>query len=149
ENEPLPPRLLNPNVPRDLETICLKCLEKDPTRRYPAARDLVAELNRFLRGEPIQARPISRIEKAWRWCRSKPIVASLTAAVGTLVVVLVAGTWIAAWRIERARRAEFQQRERATQANFELAHANTRLGESVTILELQRAEESFRSGDAS
>src|SRR5262249_10331143 len=137
ESEPLPPRLLNPNVPRDLETICLKCLEKDPSRRYAAARDLADELNRFLRGEPIQARPISRIEKAWRWCRGKPIVASLTATVAALVMLLVSGSWIAAWRIERARRAESQQRARATQANMELAQANTRLEDSVTTLELQ------------
>src|SRR5512134_3247063 len=79
--EPVSPTLLNPHLPRDLTTICLKCLEKDPAWRYQTAQELADDLGRWLRKEPIQVRPVSRPEKVWRWCRRKPLVASLTAAV--------------------------------------------------------------------
>lgn len=78
-HEPVQPRRLNPRIPQDLETICLKCLEKDPDRRYGSATELNEELQRFLKGEPILARPISRAAILWRWCRRNPVTASLTA----------------------------------------------------------------------
>jgi eukaryotic-like serine/threonine-protein kinase len=148
-SEPLSPRALNPSVPLDLETICLKCLEKDSAQRYATARDLADELARFRSGEPIRARPVSALEKGWRWCRRNPVLAAMTVLATVLLIALALGSWIATWRIELARRAEFRQGSRATQANVELANANTRLKESVATLELQRAEQSFRSGDAS
>jgi serine/threonine protein kinase len=77
--EPPPPRKLSAAVPRDLETISLKCLEKDPARRYATAGDLAAELRRYLAGEPIHARPISRPARAWRWCRRKPALSAVAA----------------------------------------------------------------------
>ncbi len=80
-DEPPSPRKLNARVPRDLETICLKCLEKDPKRRYAAATELANELRRFLDGKPILARPIGRAARIVRWCKRQPIVASLIAAV--------------------------------------------------------------------
>lgn len=104
--EPVSPRLLNATVPLDLETICLKCLEKEPGRRYQTAEDVVQELERFLSGEPILARPISRVGQAWRWCRRKPTIAALATATILLLLAIVIGSPIALYRIqESARRA--------------------------------------------
>jgi serine/threonine protein kinase/formylglycine-generating enzyme required for sulfatase activity len=89
KQEPVSPRQLNASIPLDLNTIALKCLEKDPTRRYEFARNVGDELQRFLRGEPIVARPISAIERAWRWCKRKPLIPSIAAA--ALVISTIAG----------------------------------------------------------
>jgi hypothetical protein len=97
--EPRPPRRLNDKIPRDLETICLKCLEKAPAKRYTTAAELAAELRRFLAGEPIQARPVGQAERGWRWCRRNPAVAGLLAAVA---VTLLLGTGVAWWLAIRA-----------------------------------------------
>src|SRR5207247_1367557 len=99
--DPVPPRSLAPTVPRDLETICLKCLEKEPNRRYQTARELADELGRFLRNEPILARPVSNLEKGWRWCRRNPALASLTLATVVLLLALATGAPIAIYEIQQ------------------------------------------------
>ena len=89
QDEPPSPRKLHSRIPRDLETICLKCLEKDPAKRYSTSQAVAEELRRHLRGESIQARPIGPMGRTWRWCRRQPVIAALIAAVA---IVLVAGT---------------------------------------------------------
>ena len=84
------PRRLNPSLPRDLETVCLKCLDRDPGRRYSSADALADDLDRFARREPVLARPVSPFGKAWRWCRRSPALASaLTLSAAALVAVAI------------------------------------------------------------
>jgi eukaryotic-like serine/threonine-protein kinase len=107
DHEPMAPRLLVPGVPADLETICLRCLAKEPGKRFPTAQELADELDRFLRGEPILSRPVSDIERVWRWCQRKPVLALLGAVTALLLLALLIGGPIAFWRISLARdRAE-------------------------------------------
>jgi WD40 repeat protein/serine/threonine protein kinase len=94
---PVSPRRLQPGLPRDLDTICLKCLEKQPEKRYASALALADDLARFLAGQPILARPIGRLEHAWRWCRRNPALATLSAAVTVLLLLLGIGLPVAAW----------------------------------------------------
>src|ERR1051326_5398766 len=133
EAEAVPPRLLSPGIPRDLETICAKCLQKEPTRRYGSARQLAEELGRFLRDEPIRARPISSIGKLSRWCRRKPALAVALGAVATLALVIAIGSPIAILRINRARKLEqtarLETQQQLYSALVEQARATVRSGE--------------------
>jgi serine/threonine-protein kinase len=103
--EPVPPRRLNPKVPRDLETICLKCLEKEPAKRYARAGALAEDLRRFQAGEAIVARPAGRLEQVVKWAKRKPAAAGLC---GVLVAAVLAAGAVWAWLVEQAaeRRAE-------------------------------------------
>ncbi len=92
--DPVSLRSLNPAIPRDLETICLKCLEKSPARRYQTGNELADELQRYLDDRPILARPTSRTEKFVRWCRRNPFIAGSIAAVSVAAVVAIISLWI-------------------------------------------------------
>ncbi len=99
--EPVAPHLLNPLVPRDLETICLKCLEKEPARRYETALEVEQELTRFAQGHPILARPLSRLEKLIRWARRNPTVAL---AISFGMLCFLSGFAVSIWQADRAGR---------------------------------------------
>src|SRR5262249_30828085 len=86
--EPVPPRRLQPNLSPDLEAVCLKCLEKEPTRRYASAAELADDLARFRNGAPTHARPISLVRRLGRWARRHPTVAGLTTAVALLLLIV-------------------------------------------------------------
>lgn len=139
--EPIPPSRLLTGIPRDLETICLKCLEKDPARRYASAAMLAADLVRFLGREPIHARPISRLERGLRWCRRKPIVAGLLAAVILLVVLALGGTsWGYLQAVAERDRAE-GEKDRADEKTTEAFRLK-----AIADEQLQRAEELLYTG---
>ncbi|MBV9123333.1 MAG: protein kinase, partial [Planctomycetes bacterium] len=122
DHEPQRPRALDPGIDRDLETVCLKCLDKDPARRYDSAAALADDLERWLRGEPISARPVSRGERAWRWCRRKPVVAGLAAAVAALFVVGAVGAAFSAVHFRNAAKQERQLAQAADEARHDAVH---------------------------
>src|SRR5205823_869557 len=100
--EPVPPRRLQPQLPRDLETICLKCLEKEPSRRYASAGLLAEDLRRFLAGEPITARPAPLWERALKWAKRRPAKALLLALVAFGIAI---GLPLVTWLWQRAETA--------------------------------------------
>jgi serine/threonine protein kinase len=118
--EAVPPRRLRPRLPQDLETICLMCLQKEPRKRYASAHDLADDLQRFLTGKPITARRTGLLERAWRWCRREPALATLTAALAMVLVsglLSVTGLWLRAERLRQV--AETKSSE--AHENFRLA----------------------------
>jgi tetratricopeptide (TPR) repeat protein len=112
--EPVPPSRLQPKVPRDLETVCLKCLEKQPGRRYPSALELADDLRRFLDGEPVRARPVSAARRVVQWVRRRPALATLLSG-GLAGVLVVAGLlgWHTADRAAHRREQEKVERQLA------------------------------------
>ena len=102
DNDPAPPRLTNPQADRDLETIALKCLRKEPGARYGTAEEVAQDLERWLAGDPILARPLGPFATVWRWSRRHPAAALLGVALILALAAIVVGTGIAAMRIQRA-----------------------------------------------
>src|SRR5207237_256587 len=120
----------NPQVPRDLEVICLKCLHKEPEKRYGGAAELADDLQRWLDGEPIRARAVSRRERAVKWVRRNPLLAAMTAVV---VLALLAGTGVSmGFAIAAQQQAELAQDNEADAVakGKDLASANTELKQS-------------------
>lgn len=137
--EPVSVRALNPAITKDLETICHKCLQKDPTRRYPSAAALADDLARTLRGEPIAARPVSTVERSMRWAKRRPAIASLSAAVVIAIAAGIAGTSVYAMRANVLAEKASDEAQRATiQAN--IASDNEKLAKD----EAKKAETEFR-----
>lgn len=162
ETEPISPRLLNPAVPKDLETICLKCLEKEPHKRILTGELLAEELERFLNGEPILSRPISRVERVWRACKRNPAVASLIATVLLVLVVGVVTTTTFAvlakqeanknsrlTAIEKASRKKAEQAEKIASKQRDLASDNAERAERLLYgSQIRLAQLNWEQGNA-
>jgi WD40 repeat protein/serine/threonine protein kinase len=143
-DEPRSPRGLNDCIPRDLETICLKAMAKEPRRRYQTARELGCDLRRFLQGEPIQARPVSTWERGIRWARRQPALAGLLAVSG--VAVLALSVVVTALLYNAQLKQSLQQSERAK----EKAEAATLEAEKTKyFLRIARAHAGWRDGNMS
>jgi WD40 repeat protein len=122
-DEPVPPGQLQPKTPRDLETICLKCLHKVPRKRYASALELAEDLHRYLEGVPIRARPISAWERLGKWTRRRPAVAALL-ALSLLASVVVVGLLVRQWQLARVAQHDAEARaETETRAKQEAEQA--------------------------
>ncbi|HSQ55895.1 MAG TPA: tetratricopeptide repeat protein [Gemmata sp.] len=136
--EPVPPCRLQPHVPKDLETICLKCLQKEPEKRYAGCRELAEDLRRFRGGEAIRARPVGKMERAWRWCRRNPRTATLSLAIGILTCVVAASLTLVVSRMNREREATAQTRnaanDRIEQAGNAVYHGDYRRAQELLAL---------------
>jgi WD40 repeat protein len=154
--EPVSVRQLQAKVPPDLETICHKCLQKDPRKRYGSALDLADDLRRFLDGRPIVARPVGRVERLWRWCKREPVVATLLAAV---LVVLAAGATVSGMlavqarrEAERADEKADEAEENAVRAREEARRADAKAGEALrnekeALAQKEKAEKEKKRAD--
>ncbi|MCI0747389.1 MAG: protein kinase [Verrucomicrobia subdivision 3 bacterium] len=132
DSEPISPRVLNREVPRDLDVLCLRCLEKEPRNRFASAQELAEELGRFLAGKPIQSRPVSAAEKLWRWSRRHPAIAALVLA---LCGAVGAGFLGIQWQLRQTRANELAARRNAYAADMSLAQV------SLEANNLRRARE--------
>src|SRR5262245_44283904 len=144
ERDPAPPRSVRRTIPRDLETICLKCLQKDPARRYRSADALADDLERYLRGEPIQARRTGTAERVGKWARRRPAVAGLALAVIGLPGVVIA---LLAPRLHRAEAGLTEAGEREKELK-EVAEERSRAAKLVeATLDFEKGSTRLQQGD--
>jgi thiol-disulfide isomerase/thioredoxin len=134
EDEPAPPRRLNPRLDRDLETICLTCLNKDPRRRYASADALARDLGRYLAGEPILARRIGRLERAGKWIRRRPLAAALVVVLGLATVLLTVGGWLFSVRLQAAVRTAQKAQAAAEQGEQDAEQKRRQLNDYLVYL---------------
>jgi WD40 repeat protein len=169
--EPVPPRLLVPKVPRDLETVCLKCLHKEATKRYASAADLAEDLRRFQAGEPIRARPVGPVGRLTRWARRRPALTALVGVSGLALLALVGGGggWYHSTRLqtalgeasrqrdlaslaqeaaEEARQGEEEQRKRAEAARAGEARERARAEGLLYFMSIERAHSAWRENES-
>jgi serine/threonine-protein kinase len=137
--DPIPPSQFEPKLPRDLETICLKCLQKDPAKRYATAAALGEDLHRYLTGEPIMARPVTRAEWLWRWCWRNKRLAFLGGVV-TILVLAWAATSTLLFRLARANEQDALANAAAASQNALLAQHNAQEAQSKAQEALANAE---------
>lgn len=135
DKEPVSPRLLNPNVPRDLETICLKCLRKEPLARYATAAEVAQELERWLNGQSIRARPVSLPGRIWRWSRRQPALSAMVAAVVVLLLTVAFGSMFMLAKEKRARINEAGLRLQAQAAEKKALSAANNSQQVSSLLE--------------
>jgi WD40 repeat protein len=156
ERAPEPPRKFNAQVPRDLEVICLKCLEKDPLRRYSSAQAMAEDLRAWLNSRPITARPVGPLTRGWLWCRRHPAIAGLSAALAlvTLAGLVAAGTqWRAAVRnavqAEANARLARDHEQEALRRGESLARSNRQLRLAGYASAMQLAQREWEQGNIS
>jgi WD40 repeat protein/serine/threonine protein kinase len=140
--EPLPPSRLLPRLPRDLETICLKCLQKDPRRRYASAQDLADDLERFLAGKPVRARPVGMPEKALKWVGRNPVPALLLAL---LTMSLLGGLAAVSWEWLEANANARRAIDEKSEAQFQAYRA--RIAAAVAALQNHDVADAARQLD--
>jgi WD40 repeat protein/tRNA A-37 threonylcarbamoyl transferase component Bud32 len=128
-DEPPPPRAVVPAVPRDLELICLRCLMKGPHERYPTAKELADDLDRFARNEPISVRPVGRLERGYKWVKRKPVLAGLYVTAAAAVFLLAVGG-VLAWAAAAARRNEAKAVEAKLDADAQRGIAEAAEGQA-------------------
>ena len=145
ETEPARPRSINAAIPRDLETICLKCLEKDPKRRFSSTADLAEDLRRYEAGEPIRARRVGMVERLVKWSQRNRGIAFLTGTVAALLVVgTIVSSGLAAWALDEARRADGESANAKKQA--EIAKDNEKKAKESELVAKNNAK---KANDAS
>jgi WD40 repeat protein/serine/threonine protein kinase len=136
--EPKPPRSINDKIPRDLETICLKAMAKEPGRRFPSAKEMAEDLHRFLRGELIRSRPAGKVERTYRWCRRNPWLALSSGGFAlALIVGSITSTWLAILAHWSSRQATVNERK--------AIEAREMSERRLYVSEVNRAHEAWRN----